>query len=132
MPPGRWPILNALRANTALYPCPATVASLGVSNASCRLPVVALAPLTDAGSAAARIDQLFRERAFWLYMRGTRVEDLRRLMRQYPRTRRQVWPTGPFFKGGTYGTDVNFPIPQSEQNNPVYAEKGGQCTNRSA
>ena len=27
-------------------------------------------------------------------------------------------PTGAFHKGGTYGPDTNFPLPQSEDNNP--------------
>ena len=29
-----------------------------------------------------------------------------------------MFPMGPFHKGGTYGPDMNFPIPQAELNNP--------------
>jgi starch-binding outer membrane protein, SusD/RagB family len=79
-----------------------------------------LAPLTDPGSAAARVDALFRERAFWLFGAGHRLGDLRRLVRQYQRPAESVYPTGAFVKGGEYGTDVSFPVPQSEENNPNY------------
>ena len=50
-----------------------------------RATVTGLAPLTDAGSTADRVSQLFRERAFWLYGTGHRLGDLRRLVRQYER-----------------------------------------------
>ena len=36
-----------------------------------------------------------------------------------------VFPNGLNFKGGTYGTDVNAPVPQQEQNNPKYTP--GSC-----
>ena len=82
---------------------------------------VSLAPLTDPGTAAGRVDQLFRERAFWLFSTGHRLPDMRRLMRApYSRTQDQVFPTGAYPKGGNYGTDVNFPIPQAEENNPNF------------
>lgn len=83
-----------------------------------RLTVSGLAPLTDAGTDAARVDQLFRERAFWLFGRGHRVGDLRRLIRQYERTEDAVFPTGEWHKGGDYGDDVTVPVPQAELNNP--------------
>src|SRR6185503_211029 len=38
-----------------------------------------LAPLTDPGTPAARVDIMFRERAFWMYLTGHRLGDLRRL-----------------------------------------------------
>jgi starch-binding outer membrane protein, SusD/RagB family len=82
---------------------------------------VSLAPLTDPGTAAGRVDQLFRERAFWLFSTGHRLPDMRRLLRApYGRTQDQVFPTGVYPKGGNYGTDVNFPIPQAEENNPNF------------
>lgn len=90
-----------------------------------------LAPLADAGSPAARVDQLFRERAFWNFGRGARVGDMRRLIRQYGRSSETVFPTGPWHKFGDYGSDVNFPIPQSESNNPNVPE-GASCTDRNA
>jgi starch-binding outer membrane protein, SusD/RagB family len=77
-----------------------------------------LPPLTDPGSATARVDLLFRERAFWMFATGRRLGDLRRLIRQYGRPANTVFPTGTHFKGPDYGTDVNFPIPFDEVNNP--------------
>ena len=56
------------------------------------------------------------------------MSDLRRLIRQYGRTQDKVFPTGVYFKGGSYGTDVNFPIPDSELLNPNF--KG--CIDRNA
>jgi hypothetical protein len=88
----------------------------------------ALPLLVDPVTPAARVDLQFREKAFWTFGRGIRLGDLRRLIRQYGRTQDQVFPTGPFFKLDAYGTDVNFPVPQAEQNNPL--SKG--CTDRNA
>ena len=79
--------------------------------------VAGLAALTDAGTPAARVDQLFRERAFWLFGTGQRLGDMRRLIRQYGRTQDQVFPVGAYWKGGNYGTDVTLPVPQAEENN---------------
>jgi len=93
-----------------------------------RATVPGLAPLTDAGTDAARVDQLFRERGFALFGRGTRTGDLRRLIRQYGRSAATVFPTGVWHKGGNYGTDVTFPIPFVETNNPVPG--AGICLNR--
>lgn len=92
-------------------------AALTTLNAA-RTTVAGLTPLADAGSDAARVDQLFQERAFWQFGRGIRLGDLRRLVRQYGRTQNSVFPTGAWHKGGNYGTDMNFPIPQAEDNNP--------------
>jgi len=81
--------------------------------------VVGLAAnLTDPGTNVTRENLLFRERAFWLFGRGYRLGDMRRLIRQYGRGAETVFPTGPWHKGGNYGTDVNFPVPQAEANNP--------------
>ncbi len=89
-----------------------------------------LAPLTDAGSPAARVDQLFRERAFWLYSTARRLGDLRRLIRQYGRTANAVFPHGEYYKGGDYGSDVNIPISFEERNNPNVGSQGPECLNR--
>ena len=97
--------------------------------------VAGLAPLADAGSQAARIDQLYRERAFWLFGRGHRLGDLRRLVRQHGVAPNTVWPNGPHHKGGTYGTEMNFPIPQAEDNNPQFntpMTNPGRCIDRNA
>jgi len=79
-----------------------------------------LAPLTDPGTDDARVDLLFRERAFWMYFTSHRIGDLRRLVRQYGRGSETVWPTGNYFKGGVYGPDQNLPPAQAEKNNPGY------------
>lgn len=93
-----------------------------------RLTKTGLAPLSDPGTTTAREDLLFRERAFWLFSTGHRHGDLRRLMRQYGRTQNAVFPIGVNFKGTPYGGDVNFPIPQAEQNNPNH--QTAACTDR--
>lgn len=92
-------------------------AALATLNAA-RATKAGLAPLADAGTADARLKQLFRERAFWQYSRGYRTGDLRRLIRQYGQSQATVFPTGAWHKGGNYGTDVDMPVPQAEQNNP--------------
>jgi hypothetical protein len=93
-----------------------------------RATFTGLAPLTDAGSDAARVDQLFRERAFTMFGRGTRTGDMRRLIRQYGRTAASVFPTGTWHKGGQYGSDVNIILPLAEANNPV--QGAGICLDR--
>lgn len=85
-----------------------------------------LPPLADPGSEAGRIDLLFRERAFWLYLTTHRVGDLRRLVRQYNRPATSVWPNGAYFKGGTYGPDQNITPSFAERNNANWAG----CTDR--
>jgi hypothetical protein len=84
--------------------------------------------LTAPTAKAAAVDLFFREKALWTFTRGQRLGDLRRLIRQYGRTQDNVFPVGTFFKGGTYGTDVNFPVHVDEQNNPEF--KG--CADRNA
>jgi hypothetical protein len=81
-------------------------------------PLAGLAPTTQ----TAAVSQLFEERAFWLYLTGHRLGDLRRLIRQYGRAANTVFPTGnlPAPLAGTYGTDVNVPIPFDERNNPKF------------
>lgn len=93
-----------------------------------RATVTGLAPLTDAGTDDGRVDQLFRERAFWLFGRGHRLGDLRRLVRQYSRPEASVFPNGAYHKGGNYGSGSNFPNPQAEDNNPNVT--GGGCIDR--
>jgi len=107
---------------------------LGKLNAA-RATMTGLAPLTDPGTANARVDLLFRERAFWMYFTSHRVGDLRRLVRQYGRAQNTVWPTGNYFKGGVYGTDMNLPPAQAEKNNPNGVDQGKPytgCTDRNA
>lgn len=102
--PGMLTILNALRA-----------ASLTIG--AYKVPVMAAIATTPATATEAR-DLFFREKAYWTFSRGQRLSDLRRLMRQYGLPQDQVFPTGQFFKGGNYGTDVNFPVTTDETPNP--------------
>jgi hypothetical protein len=105
--------LNSLRGNTALLNrAPYWYAGQPTVNA--------LANLTDPGSANARVDLVFKERAYWMYLSGHRLGDLRRLVRNYTRTAESVFPTGTyeFAAGGTRGSDTNFPVTIDEQNNP--------------
>jgi starch-binding outer membrane protein, SusD/RagB family len=102
---GALSILNALRATTP-----------------------GLAPLTQPSTLDQQIDQLFRERAFWMFATGHRHGDLRRLVREYSRPPESVFPTGPYKNGLTYGTDVTFPPDNTQLGNPNY--KG--CLSRDA
>ena len=123
-------ILNALRANTSLYRCPLNPPP----NYTCP---GALAPLVLTGTetTAQLEDLLFRERAFWMFSTGHRLGDLRRLARSaaeggYGRAYEDVFPFGPFHKGGApYGTEGSFLVPVDERNNPLYP---GSCDNEGA
>ena len=80
-----------------------------------------LAALTDPGTAAGRVDLLFRERAFWLFATGHRLGDLRRLARApYSRALNTLFPIGPYPKGTVYGQNVNLTVPFDERNNPNF------------
>ena len=115
--PGMLSILNALRAAPP---------KLG------EIQPVAMPALTDPGTADARINLLFRERAFWTFSRGQRLGDMRRLIRQYGRTAANTFPVGTHYRGGTYGVDVNLPVPQAEQNNPNVGTQKPTCLDRNA
>jgi starch-binding outer membrane protein, SusD/RagB family len=79
---------------------------------------IGLGGLAVPGDATTAADLLFAERAFWLFATGHRLGDMRRLIRQYGRPAETVFPTGEWFKGNIYGTDVNLPLPLREENNP--------------
>jgi hypothetical protein len=87
------------------------------------------ATLIDPGTTAGRVDLIFRERAFWMFSTGHRLGDLRRLVKFYSRSAESVFPTGPKGSTGTYGTDVNFPVPLAESTNPNVAATS-TCTDR--
>jgi len=91
-----------------------------------RTTVAGLAPLVPAATPAAQLDQLFRERAFWMYLTAHRLGDMRRLVRQYGRGIETVYPTGNYFKGGSYGTDAVLVPHQDETNNPNWTS----CTDK--
>jgi starch-binding outer membrane protein, SusD/RagB family len=78
-------------------------------------------------SAAAATTTFFREKAFWTFGRGQRLGDLRRMIRQYNGAA-SAFPTGNYFKGGTFGTDVNLPVPDAERVNPLFTG----CIDRNA
>ncbi|MHB1265822.1 MAG: hypothetical protein ACYC1S_15625 [Gemmatimonadaceae bacterium] len=80
----------------------------------------ALPPLALPATAAEQRALLFQERALWLYNTGHRLGDLRRLVRNYQQPSASVFPSGAHFRGGTYGNDVAYPVPFSEQNNPKF------------
>ncbi len=92
-----------------------TLRATGLTTAIAALPA---SPTTQ----AAAVDMLFKERAFWLWLTGHRLGDMRRLIRQYGRTAATVFPVGTLAlrPGDTYGTDVNFIIPFPEKNNPQF------------
>jgi hypothetical protein len=82
--------------------------------------VAGLRPLEDPGTAEARVDLLFRERAFWLFGTGHRLGDLRRLVRHYGRDAESVFPTGDYhLNNGKYdaATSLGFAITGEEQAN---------------
>lgn len=102
---GMMAILNTLRASPP-----------AISN----LQPTAMAPLATPATQDAAVTLFFREKAFWTFARGQRLNDMRRLMRQYGRTEAQVFPSGPYFKGGTYGHSIQLPVPNSEKPNPLF------------
>jgi hypothetical protein len=95
-----------------------------------------LPALTDPGNDSARANLLFSERGQWLYLTNHRLGDLRRLSRStandgYGRDPESVFPTGTWFRGGPYGTDVNFPIPIEELNNTnIHQTAPNTCIDR--
>ncbi len=107
--PGMMTILNNLRD---------TAQTLGLFS----VPVMAALPTPATQTAA--IDLFFREKALWQFQRGYRMDDLRRLVRQYGRTQDKVFPSGPFTvlatPSGQYGSQVAFPVPDYEKVNPNF------------
>lgn len=109
-----------IEAEAALNATPADpVTYLAKVNAA-RATRTDLPALADPGTAAGRVDQLMSERAFWFWGTSHRLGDMRRLIRQYGRATEAVYPTGPYFAGGSYGTDVALVPAQAERNNPDY------------
>jgi starch-binding outer membrane protein, SusD/RagB family len=88
-----------------------------------------LGPLSDPGTEKARVDLLFKERAYWMYLTAHRAGDMRRLVRQYGRQASDVYPSGAFFKGGTYATQYVFEPHEAEANRPDGAPEFVGCIN---
>lgn len=86
--------------------------------------IAAMAALPTPPDKNSAIDVFFREKALWQYERGYRMGDLRRLVRQYGRTQDKVFPSGNFTRNGTpsgvFGSQVAFPVPDAEVNNPNF------------
>lgn len=118
--------LNALRANVTqlvavMHPQQKQTfrdAAGGISLPPLVDPADPLA--TPAAQFASQRDMLFRERALWLFNTGHRQGDLRRLARNYGLATNAVFPSGPHFRGGSFGNDVAFPLPFNEANNTKY------------
>ena len=91
--------LNALRASVGTLEA-GRYADFATVSATDSVTVSTLAPLVDPGTPAARVDMLFRERAFWLYATGHRLGDMRRLIRDYARTAATVVSGGHVVEAG--------------------------------
>lgn len=76
----------------------------------------------DPGSASARVDMQFQERAFWLQLTAHRLGDIRREVKYFNKPASALYPSGAYPKGGTYGTDLVLPIPFDEVNNPDFKQ----------
>jgi hypothetical protein len=89
--------------------------ALRASNSPAIPAIAGTAPTTQ----AAAVDQLFAERAYWMWLTGHRLGDMRRLVRVYGRDAETVFPIGnqPTPLNGTYGTGVTITIPKNERNN---------------
>jgi hypothetical protein len=70
----------------------------------------------------ATINLIYRERAYWMWLTGHRLGDLRRLVRIYGRNSETVFPTGDLTPPliGTYGDQTSFVLPFDEKNNPNF------------
>jgi hypothetical protein len=100
--------------------------TLRTTNTPAIAAIAGSAPTTQ----AAAVDLYFQERAYWTWLTGHRLGDMRRLVRQYARGTETVFPTGlvansgtPSVTGalsGTYGTATSMIIPFAERNNPNY------------
>jgi starch-binding outer membrane protein, SusD/RagB family len=108
--------LNTLRTTSGLtqtfYDTTATTPNVVVDTI-----VQSLQPLpadsTTLASDSMRVEVHFREREFWLWLTGTRLGDLRRLIHQYNHYD---------FPLNEPGTDIRFPVPSTETNNPYFKQ----------
>ncbi len=107
--PGMMAILNNLRTSPQV---------LGIMN------VPAMAALPTPPDLTSATNLFFREKALWQFQRGYRMDDLRRLVRQYGRAQNNVFPSGKFTSlgapAGDYGSQVAFPVPDYEKTNPNF------------
>jgi hypothetical protein len=102
---GMTSVLNALRASKQTLGAYETPVMSGLATPS---------------DATTSTNLFFREKALWQFGRGQRMDDLRRLVRQYNRPQDAVFPSGNFHKTGVYGSQVAFPVPDAERSNPLF------------
>jgi len=97
-----------IEAEAALHqPNPGQMVSiLNTLRATVGLSDLAVPPTVDA-----QVDLLYRERAFWLFLTGRRLGDMRRLIKNYGRAANTVFPTGAYpTLDLSYGTATSFPF----------------------
>lgn len=107
-----------MRAEAALQADQNSSQWLDILNAL-RAPV-GLVNLADPGTFDARVNLIYHERAFWMYLTGRRLGDMRRLIRNYGRDPETVFPTGDYPNGGRYsnGTAIPFSFANESEFNP--------------
>ena len=115
---------NSQAARDAVYAALNTLRTGGAPIGGASSANVTVAALTTGAptTQAAAIDLLYKERAYWLWLTGHRLGDLRRLVRVYGRDTEAVFPTGQLTPplDGTYGTGTTVTVPFSERNNPNF------------
>lgn len=116
---------NTQAARDAVYAGLNTLRTGGAPIGGASAANVTVAALTTGAptTSDAAIDLLYKERAYWLWLTGHRLGDLRRLVRVYKRDTESVFPTGALTSplDGTYGTGTTIAVPFSERNNPNFA-----------
>jgi hypothetical protein len=115
---------NSQTARDAIYAALNTLRTGGAPIGGSSAANVTVAALTTGAPTTqdAAIDLLYKERAYWLWLTGHRLGDLRRLVRIYKRGTEAVFPTGtlPTPLDGTYGTSTTVTVPFAERNNPNF------------
>ena len=73
---------------------------------------VGLPALTDPGTVDGRVDLVYHERAFWLYLTGRRLGDMRRLIRNYGLSAASLFPAAnnPFIPIASYQNTTAIPF----------------------
>lgn len=88
----------------------------------------AMNPVEDPGTAAARVNLVFSERAFWLFGTAHRLGDLRRLISRYGRAAEELFPSGTYYRfgiqslpNGVYDAAIalRFPVELEAKHNPA-------------
>jgi hypothetical protein len=80
-----------------------------------------LDPLLPAATPTEQENQIFTERAYWLFGTAHRLGDMRRLVWQYLHPVAGVFPIGAYFKGANYGSQLSLLVPQDEEQNPNFS-----------